>query len=458
MKNRAVWIAILLVIMLTCSFFLIYYFINADKFKKDDLVAVTHDSNTHGYYDEILLGDNDVFYVRNKKEYLIIDNKDNVLEKLTEEIGNLKGYYDKYYSYQIGGTVYIKRDGLTLLQYNIGEKNYNNNYEILRDQSEKNTKYLVYSGSRMTKVDDNHIFITYNDYENTMKSKSLLFNIDTGLLEKTFDGTIVNVLSVFDDYLVLEESVSERYSFIDKKSFEITKTIEANLIGDKQSFMQDKRIISNNKDYLVIGKLDFVGLIDRNFNETVPCIYEDIFFSSKNSELLVAVKDEKYGVINTKNEEIIPFNYSYIEVHDRFIVAIQNNTMLLFDLKGSPITNLKFNVETTINYYRLCCNNENDFTVHYFDDNRIITFKDKDGYIKIDEKNNVTEYKEDYKTPKLEVLNKYYRYYVNDNKLYIIDNSNQIVKQLDATDIKYLYKSVYSVKYKYGYRYTNLGI
>ncbi len=61
-------------------------------------------------------------------------------------------------------------------------------------------------------------------------------------------------------------------------------------------------------NYCIAVKKNKFGVIDKNDNIIIDFNYDYLEFSS-NSKLILAAKENKYGFINIKNEEVIPFKY-----------------------------------------------------------------------------------------------------------------------------------------------------
>lgn len=95
--------------------------------------------------------------------------------------------------------------------------------------------------------------------------------------------------------------------------------------------LEGKEIVPCKYDYIwwdmVDGKLikvsqnfsDSYGCIDPNGKEIVPCIYDEILpMTTRNGQVLLMVADDsdgsldqKYGILNEKGEEIVPFQEKY---------------------------------------------------------------------------------------------------------------------------------------------------
>ncbi|MCH5304440.1 MAG: WG repeat-containing protein, partial [Ruminococcus sp.] len=118
---------------------------------------------------------------------------------------------------------------------------------------------------------------------------------------------------------------------IDRKGNEIYKVDSEYELGTHSPTLY-KNLIPVRKDNLY-------GFIDMLGNEVVPLKYNSISNDFINGYACVAI-GENYGVINTKDENIIPFEYSSIDPFDQCGLAIaqlSGNTSerVIIDLAGN---------------------------------------------------------------------------------------------------------------------------
>ena len=111
----------------------------------------------------------------------------------------------------------------------------------------------------------------------------------------------------------------------------------------------------NSLNYFTItNTTNKVGLIDHNGKVIIDLIYDDI--KVFNDKYIFASKNNKYGVINLKNEEIIPFEYTYIYSVGNFIVLQKDNKISIAN------SNMKIYIDSKIdNEYG------KEFDEEYFD-------------------------------------------------------------------------------------------
>lgn len=88
-----------------------------------------------------------------------------------------------------------------------------------------------------------------------------------------------------------------------------------------------------------------VGLMDREGNISIPLVYDKIqkidYFAS--SSFYIVKYEGKEGIINTKNETIVPFEYEYVgEFESYFIAKLDDNRKGLYDKQGNSVLPLEY--------------------------------------------------------------------------------------------------------------------
>lgn len=74
---------------------------------------------------------------------------------------------------------------------------------------------------------------------------------------------------------------------------------------------------SYNSDYLIVKQLDKMGVIDFSMKIIIPITYQNLeqaFSEDPKNQRYTAQKDNKYGLINQKNEVLVPFKYENIQI------------------------------------------------------------------------------------------------------------------------------------------------
>lgn len=82
------------------------------------------------------------------------------------------------------------------------------------------------------------------------------------------------------------------------------------------------------------------GFIDLKGNIKIPIIFDDVFYVEKG--LIRVKKDNKFGVLDTLNNTILPTKFDYVSFDNDLIIAEIKGTNNLYDFKGKLISNLQF--------------------------------------------------------------------------------------------------------------------
>ncbi|MCH3883413.1 WG repeat-containing protein [Tenacibaculum aquimarinum] len=163
-----------------------------------------------------------------------------------------------------------------------------------------------------------------------------------------------------------------------------------------------KKQIENNK--FIEIKDDKFGIIDSLNNIIVPFIYD--FIEYKNSRLIVKIENLN-GVLTTKNELLIPIKYQFIlpRKNDRFIIWTKKNIFGLTDLNGNIIIPLKYkNISATENDDYYITENENNL-------NGVFDFNGKN------------------------IIEENYRFYTIDNyKIFAMENNKPHILDIENID------------------------
>jgi len=112
----------------------------------------------------------------------------------------------------------------------------------------------------------------------------------------------------------------------------------------------------NNNNYMTVAVKNHKHLVYKNFTQITSKGYDEIYFSSEPEFLIAENKNEGNallsGLINKKEEEIIPFVFSHIKVNSRdsLIIACTtgqgpNSEDDVFNYKGEKIAAYKKHIE-----------------------------------------------------------------------------------------------------------------
>jgi hypothetical protein len=104
------------------------------------------------------------------------------------------------------------------------------------------------------------------------------------------------------------------------------------------------------------------GFVDLKGNIKIPIIYDNVFYVEK--QIISVIKDNKYGVLDTLNNVILPTKFDYISFDNDLIIAQSKGTKSLYDFQGKQKSTLQFT------------------EISNFTDNRaIVTFQNKSASI-----------------------------------------------------------------------------
>lgn len=99
--------------------------------------------------------------------------------------------------------------------------------------------------------------------------------------------------------------------------------------------------VSESNDYCRLAKNNKSGLINTNNGIIViPVEYESIYYVDKEyieNELVVAQKDDKMGIIDVNNKEVVPFIYERIDLTGSCFEVYKDGLAGLLDNKGNEI-------------------------------------------------------------------------------------------------------------------------
>lgn len=164
---------------------------------------------------------------------------------------------------------------------------------------------------------------------------------------------------IWQDYAIVNLTptiLEDKYFLYNLKTKEIKDVGEYAGLSNEDSAEIDNGIIiihKHNSESIKYGALDF------ELKEIIPCEYDELITASP--ELLIAKKDKKYGLIDTKNNVVVDFNYkkilpltgfksfgSYSKLNslvdfdkniNKYTVALtEQNKYILIDNKGNEIS------------------------------------------------------------------------------------------------------------------------
>lgn len=391
-KTNIIFVIAVIILIISGSIYLYLGQKESDDIKTGFIQGKIAYDKIENYTDGIMLAKKD-------GANLIIDVNDKVIEKIDADATEIKILYGGYYSYQIGGKIYLNRNGKNIKTF---DTLFQEEFNLYKDENDEKALYITLNSK---KINDDMYYVTIS---NDTTIKSYVYNAKTG--KKLYEA---------DDYISMLKLPSDKeykYFVVGDKELvriedfkSIFKQTDITIVGDTTRLSTDDDIVSNNQKYLVISsktadeEQQKYGLIDLDGNIIIPVSYDDMFFKTDNTRYIVAKKDGKYGIISSTNEELLPFNYNAIEVYDNNIVLVKDNYLGIMDNELKLIYNYELRLTDQEYNSRICCGNKNSFEVFKNDNNLIITTfpknkDDNDGKtfnntLILNKKNEITELK-----------------------------------------------------------------
>lgn len=191
-----------------------------------------------------------------------------------------------------------------------------------------------------------------------------------------------------------------RYGYIKNDGKEIAKP-QYNELSRITGIKDDENI------YLLGSKNGQYG-ISKNGEDIIQNAYQSIRYDEVNN-VFVIEKSKKYGIANIEGKEIVPLNYSQIDITGMYIYAQNDQGITVYDSQGTQV-NMNANIailNTSNENYKIKIDNENgskysiidkegkELTketynyIEYLYDNYFIASKDTGKLGVIDEKGNI---------------------------------------------------------------------
>lgn len=196
---------------------------------------------------------------------------------------------------------------------------------------------------------------------------------------------------------------------------------EYHFVGDGSVDYMYGDIFTSSDKYIVIAKdLESnpkYGLYDISKKEIIlDASYNELI--SVSQDAFIAMNDNKVGIINSKSEKLVNFDYDFIAPFDNHFVVSKNNKLAIMDNEYNLITGFVFDFDDNngkLKYeYRLCCS---EF-------NTVYSYKIGDKY----------------------VLNNHYiaeRYRYDSDYIYVIDSKGDY-EEIEASHFVSDFRMIYS--------------
>ena len=319
--------------------------------------------------------------------------KDNELVKVSNLTGATKLYadgvnagndivihtgYDGYYVVNKSGTYYLKRNQKEV------SKIENYKLKVYKDNSDKNSKYIaVYCNSDYCEfaraVDENYAYLSSYGTEDAL---GIILNVNTGV-NKLYNKAIVGPVEGSSSVIFSHESTETGViSIVSLNDFSLKNAKDVYAVGDGARLAQGDSIYSSSSKYIVVTNSIFnekgkYGLYDYQMNKKLDFIYDDL--NTISDDLLIAKKGKKFGVIDASNKTVIDFNYDGIEAIDDYYVVIKDGKLGVLGKDGKEVVPFNYSVPKDMEFtLRLCCADENSFTIVKKVNQIVISYYDTD--------------------------------------------------------------------------------
>ena len=377
----------------------------------------------------------------------VIFNDDNIDDSVEIKASG----YDGYYIVKKDDEYYLNRNKKEIVKL---EKN---KFLLYKDKSDNNSKYIVAYCDEYCYLGD----LRNGDYAylNVFGKGSYIYNVDTGKFKEYKDdhGSIAVVEGNKGTHFVYEGSQTGVIS-LDAFSI-ITEPKDITIVGDSTRLSKGDTFYSNSSKYIVVYSGIYLldddnrkyGLYDYNLNKKIDCIYDDLVTISE--DLLIAVKNGKFGVIDVDNKTIIDFKYDGIQAIGDYYVVLLDGKIGVIDQTGKEIVPLKFETSASGYSLRLCCGDRNFFYATMLDNQILIGYADAtksddgniypvyDSYILL--KSDGTYQKLDYANKIYNFSNEYYYFEESkDNTINVYDSNKNLYTSINCNG-----KDVYSINF-----------
>ena len=362
-KFKKNWLIFLAIIVLVISGIIYIYLANQEKASID--TGFVSGKIAYAKIDKYVDG---IMLATKNKETLIIDLNDKVIEKIPKEASDIEVLYGGYYRYTLASKVYLNRNGKNIKTF---DTLFQEEFNLYKDENDENAVYITLNAVKLSKD------IYYVTISNDNAIKTIIYNIKTG--KKLYQtNNYISLLKTPNEktyeYFVVGDKELVRIS--DFKT--IFKETDISIAGDNNRLDVNDDIITNSSKYIVISNVNAIdgtfryGLIDFEGNILIPISYEDLNFKTDSSRYISARKDGKYGLINSLNEELLPFSYDAIEVYDNNIIAVKDKRLVVLDNELKEIYNHKKSLLDKTYDSRICCGNTNSFEAFTTENNLVI--------------------------------------------------------------------------------------
>ena len=324
-------------------------------------------------------------------KYVVYDINGQKIDTLeNKEYTELK---DGYYSYCDDTVLTLKRNGNIVSTINSSIncfqiKDVINEFKLYKDDYDEKAFYnSFYDYEESGK--ENIVYTYYINKENI--TKTVFYNKITGELIKEIDGKIAKY-NVNNELKYYKNTTIKGVRLINIDTYEpIFKEYYSDIepsIYPKASINYSNIYIENNK-YIVAVKKNKYGLIDYKGKIILPFEYDNLTLGKNSDKYIVAIKNNKYGLVEiTSKKNIAEFTYDLIVMTDNFIITVKNKKLSIFNKSLKVISYEQYAVDINKSYYYIPHNTSVMLAIYEDNGNIIISIykntKDDSKETKID--------------------------------------------------------------------------
>lgn len=310
---------------------------------------IVYQNLTPDGYEEIQKNENNELLTFKKNgKYGILNVNGNIIENALYNKTDIAYGYDNYYRlFTSDGRTLIKRNGKLIKDIT----NYNDNYILLKDESDKSSSYIIY-------LLDNDMFATTKIKDDTYvanvlkdnKYNAKILNIKDGITNE-LEGFIgkVNNNSIIEKYLI--QIIEDKINLLSIYDYSILLS-DYSKIGDEENIAgYDYSGSIYNDNYITVCKDSKCGIVNNNNEIILPLEYDNIGIVEHVEPLYFAVENnDKYGIVNSNNEIVVDFQYDKTVAYNNTFILESNDKLLITDNKLNKQYELKLdNVNDVVN-------------------------------------------------------------------------------------------------------------
>ncbi|MFN0204620.1 MAG: WG repeat-containing protein [Bacteroidia bacterium] len=173
------------------------------------------------------------------------------------------------------------------------------------------------------------------------------------LYEDLFAARLNGKYGIIDEHdkLIMPHNYDEIESHNREMGFFLVKKDGLQGVIDKQEKVivpfcyHEIESVSNIRrdDYYNIMYQEKMGMLDRQYHEIIPCQYDRLMGHGINNTLIEATNEGKIGIINAKNEVIIPLIYDEVSVYSDKLFAVKlGEKCKLVNQQHQPLTHFAY--------------------------------------------------------------------------------------------------------------------